>query len=78
MPVLCAVYGCGSNNKRDKDKKFFRIPKIIKNNDPSNREEKLSTARRKQWLTNISRDDLDEEKAAHTRVCSDHFVSGKF
>ena len=78
MGVLCAVFNCGNNASRDKDKGFFRIPKIIYNNDPEKREENLSWARRKQWLKNISRKDLSEEKAASSRVCSDHFISGKF
>ena len=78
MPVICAVYGCGNNNDRDRDKNFFRIPKIRKDNDPSKRQEKFTTARRKQWLLNISRADLDEDKAKYTRVCRDHFISGEF
>ena len=78
MGVLCAVYGCSNNSGREKDKKFFRIPKIIRNNDPRKTDEKLSIARRKLWLQNISREDLDEAKAEYTRVCCDHFISGKF
>ena len=77
MGVLCAVYGCSNNAARDKSKRFFRIPKVIVNNDPEKREETLTRARRNQWLKNISREDLTEEKAAFTRVCSDHFISGK-
>ena len=77
MGVLCAVFGCGNNASRDKTKRFFRIPKIIKNCDPDKRDENLSRARRQQWLKNISRADLTEKKADFTRVCSDHFISGK-
>lgn len=77
MPTLCAVFGCGNNSKRDKEKGFFRIPKVIKNNDPEKRDEILSKERRELWLRNISRADLDDKKAVHTRVCGDHFVSGK-
>jgi hypothetical protein len=76
MGVLCAVYGCGNNNMRDGSKRFFRFPKVITNNDPERKAELLSTERRRQWFNNISREDLTEEKAEYTRVCSDHFISG--
>ena len=39
-------------------------------------DELLSTERRRQWFMNISREDLTEEKAEYTRVCSNHFISG--
>ncbi|XP_048589803.1 uncharacterized protein LOC5503578 isoform X2 [Nematostella vectensis] len=29
------------------------------------------------WLANIARKDLDDKKAENTRVCSNHFISGK-
>jgi len=77
MPTLCAVYNCGNNATRDAEKRFFRFPKILKNSDPNRRDELLSVERRKQWFSNINRKDLTEEKAQFTRVCGDHFLSGK-
>ena len=76
MGVLCAVYGCGNNSMHDVSKRFFRFPKVIKNNDPQRKDELLSTERRRKWFVSISRVDLTEEKAEYTRVCSDHFISG--
>ena len=69
MPTLCAVLGCGNNAKWDKEKGFFRIPKILKNKDPEKRDEMLLKERREIWLRDISRADLDDKKAEHTRVC---------
>ena len=37
----------------------------------------LSKNRRDKWLACISREDLTEDKLRYTRICSDHFVSGK-
>ena len=54
---------------------FFIIPSIIQNGDE--RDEKLSTRRRAPWLRNVSRQDLTEEQAKYTRVCSDHLLSGE-
>ncbi|XP_035678171.1 uncharacterized protein LOC118416983 isoform X1 [Branchiostoma floridae] len=75
MPVLCAVYGCGNNSQRDKEYSFFRIPKIIENQGEKTRV--LSEERRTQWLANINRADLNEQKCSYSRVCSKHFVSRK-
>ena len=75
MPHLCAVYGCGHNSKRDKDKyNFFRFPSVINHQGEETR--KLSEERRRQWLANINRADFDDKKADHSRVCSHHFISG--
>ncbi|XP_048577013.1 uncharacterized protein LOC5515843 [Nematostella vectensis] len=38
---------------------------------------KLCEDRRRKWLANIARKDLDDKKAENTRVCSNHFISGK-
>ena len=75
MPTLCAIYNCGNNASRDSKKRFFRIPKILKNGDK--RDEELSRERRALWFKNINRKDLSDEKANYTSVCGDHFISGK-
>ena len=75
MPHLCAVFGCSHNSKREKGKfKFFRFPSILLHQGEETK--KLSEERRRQWLANINRADLDDAKADHSRVCSDHFISG--
>ena len=55
--------------------KFSRVPKIVKNE----REviEKLTTRRRRAWISAISRDDLTDDKLENERVCSRNFVSGQ-
>ena len=37
----------------------------------------LSKGRQNAWLTKIRKEDLKPEKYPHTRVCLDHFVTGK-
>ena len=61
---------------RDGSKRLFRFPKVIKNSDPERRDELLPTEQRRHWLMNISREDLTEEKAEYTHVCSNDFISG--
>lgn len=78
MPYNCAVYNCVNNSKRDKDRfSFYRFPAIVKHQGEQTR--LLSAERRQSWINNVARDDdnLTEEKIEHTRVCSNHFISGK-
>lgn len=76
MPHLCAVYGCSHNSKREKGLfKFFRFPSVIWNQGEETR--KLTEERRRRWLANVNRADLDGKKLDHYRVCSNHFISGK-
>eukprot|EP00795_Rhopilema_esculentum_P001849 gene1849-16342_t len=72
--VHCAVYGCSNRSNREKDKSFFRIPKVPVNCDDLTRN--LSTERRHLWITRINRKDT-ELSGSHHQVCSDHFISGK-
>ena len=75
MPQLCAVFGCSHNSKREKAKfQFFRFPSILLHQGEETK--KLSEERRRQWLANINRADLDDAKADHSRVCRNHFISG--
>ena len=77
MPNFCAVYKCGHNSVRDCDYNYFRIPKIISNQGDETK--LLSAERRQQWRKNIHRaqHDLTDKKIENSRICSDHFVSGK-
>ena len=36
----------------------------------------LSKRRREVWLSRLKRDDIKPRNYPHTRVCSDHFVTG--
>ena len=75
MPHLCAVFECSHNSKREKGKFiFFRFPSTLLHQGEERK--KLSGKRRRQWLVNINRADLDNAKADHSLVCSNHFISG--
>ena len=78
--VLCLMVGCGNKTgKRSKKEaengKFYRVPRVI--TTQGELVEDLSSARRRQWISAISRADLTEEKIDNDRVCSKHFISGQ-
>lgn len=75
MVHFCAVFGCSNRSNRNKDKRFFRLP-TVKSNVGENLQ-LLLKQRQNEWLKRIKREDLTADKFANTRVCSDHFVSGK-
>ena len=78
MGYICAVKDCNnkSSNKKEGSRiQYFRFPAIRKNGGPKLR--KLCEDRRRQWIANIRRKDLDYKKVEHTRVCSNHFINGE-
>ena len=75
MPYLCAVKGCSNNSSRDKQFRFYRFPKVIDNQGQETR--KLSEERRRKWLENLDRKNMDEINLNNTRICSKHFISGE-
>ena len=75
MPSFCAVFNCSNRADREKDKSYYRFPSIIRNNGEEGL--KLSKLRREKWIAQICRKDLTERKLENTRVCSDHFLTGK-
>ena len=75
MVKFCAVYGCSNRSNRERDRRFFSIPAVIKHSDEQTRV--LSRERRAKWLAAIKRKDLTEEKIRNASVCSDHFSSGE-
>ena len=75
MPHLCGVFNCSLNSKREKGKfQFFRLPSILLHQGEEMK--KLSEERQREWLANINRADLDDAEADHSRVSSNHFISG--
>ena len=74
MVHLCAIENCSNRSNREKEKSYFRIPKVIENQGEIVKN--VSMRRRRKWLDNINRDDINENKTENYRVCSDHFVSG--
>ena len=78
MPYNCAVFSCGHDTKRDKDRfTVFPFPAMIKHQGEQSRI--LSEERRRSWINNVARSDenLTDEKIGNTCVCSYHFISGK-
>ena len=75
MVNFCAVIGCAKRADRDKGTSFYRLPSIITHQGEQTRQ--LSERRRREWLSAIRRQDIKPENYEHTRVCSDHFISGK-
>ena len=71
MVNFCSVFNC-SNISNGEKVSFHSIPKII--TCQGERTVELTTARRTAWLAQIKRKDFTPSK--HTRICSDHFVSG--
>lgn len=75
MVNFCACFGCSNRRDRNKDKSFFRLPAVISHQGEQTR--LLSERRRRQWLAAIRREDIKLENYKYTRICSDHFLSGK-
>ena len=74
MVNVCAIVGCSNRSGREKDRSYFRLPKVTQKQDEEGRI--LSKRRRERWVNVIRRSDLNPS-AYHTRVSSDHFISGK-
>ena len=75
MVNFCGMVGCSNRTGRDKNKSFYRLPKVVTHLGSD--AQASSEERRAVWLTRISRADLTENKQNNMRICSDHFVSGK-
>ena len=74
--VLCVISGCSSKSGRDKDTRFFRVPKVRTNQGAEH--EELTLKRRTEWISAISRGDTDYKNVLESeRVCSKHFVFGE-
>lgn len=76
MPVTCIVFGCKSRYKRH-NVTFHSIP-IELNHRHKTYLNDLSRERRAKWLAAIKREDLTESKMRNQKVCSKHFINGKF
>nr|XP_047146385.1 uncharacterized protein LOC124819165 [Hydra vulgaris] len=74
MVNFCAVFGCSNRSNREKGKSFFRLPKVVCNQGDDGKI--LSKERREKWINAINRVG-NYPDVFHTRICSDHFISGK-
>lgn len=75
MVLKCAIIGCSNRKDREKDLNFYRLPAVIKNQGSEC--EKLSEDRRREWLANINQN-FENKNLDNVRVCSVHFISGKW
>ncbi|KAK0145558.1 hypothetical protein N1851_015512 [Merluccius polli] len=73
MPMFCVVYGCSNRSTREKEKSYFRIPKVVVHKGEKCK--KLTEQRRKKWILNLRLRSGGAE-SVYSRVCSDHFVRG--
>ncbi|XP_061843561.2 uncharacterized protein [Nerophis lumbriciformis] len=71
MVISCWVNGCTNRRDGSVQRGFFSIPKIRHNEGEQTR--KISEERRRLWLASINR---KEEPSQHSKICSDHFVTG--
>ncbi|XP_013393134.1 uncharacterized protein LOC106160908 [Lingula anatina] len=73
---ICGIVGCPSNSNKEKGLRFYKIPRIIKNQGEETR--RLSEERRRLWKAAVNRKDIrSEEKWDRTTLCAKHFVDGE-
>ena len=75
MGRVCCVNGCTKSKKRHPNLLFYKIPTVIEHQGPKTKE--LSTLRRDEWLKALIIFNIGKN-VERLRVCSSHFVSGKF
>ena len=77
MVNVCAIFYCSNHADREKEKSFFRVPKIIQHRSQEDKD--LSTRRGNAWIAAIKRKDPTDEKInSQFHVCSDYFVTGSY
>ena len=72
---VCVIVGCSNRTLGDKVS-FYRI--LCVDMQRNYKLADLIRERQKKWITRIKRDDLTDAKIKYARVCSRHFISGKF
>ncbi|KAJ8392011.1 hypothetical protein AAFF_G00083210 [Aldrovandia affinis] len=74
MPYACVVYGCSNRSNRERNRSFYRVPKVILHKGEKCKE--TTKKRREIWLANLCLSSGAAD-SKHARVCSDHFVKGR-
>ncbi|XP_060789822.1 uncharacterized protein LOC132894251 isoform X1 [Neoarius graeffei] len=72
MVHTCCIHGFRNKSGDDVKRSFYVIPTVREHEGEQTK--KLSIQRRNLWLARINRKDFQPSK--HSRVCSDHFISG--
>ena len=70
MPNFCCAFGC-SNKRKTGSKSNISYYRIPFGTDPEN----LSL--RKRWIAAIRRENWTDDQIDNSRICSNHFISGK-
>ena len=65
---------CTNKSGRDKGVGYYRVPKVVTNQGKMM--EELTTERRRQWISAISREGLTDKIIDDNRVRGKHFKSG--
>ena len=77
MVNTCCVNGCTARSSVQSARNFYRIPKI--DTTRGTKIVELTQKRRRAWLQQINRKTVTELMVkSWPRVCSKHFLSGKF
>jgi len=76
MPNTCCVYKCTNRASPNSNIAFFRFPEEGLNCSKELRE--LQRKRREKWFSKIRRENVSLQQMNTLRICSDHFVSGKY
>jgi hypothetical protein len=79
MPgTVCGFFHCHNTTIKCRDKKFFKVPGIKRNQGPMDLE--TTTARRAAWLVVLNRQDLldGSKNVDKILVCEDHFLESEY
>lgn len=76
MVNTCCVKNCHNRQNRERDRRYFSIPIVIKTQGKQT--EELTSRRRREWVAQLSLKKVTfDSDTTHKFVCSDHFVNGK-
>ncbi|XP_070178412.1 serine/arginine repetitive matrix protein 1-like isoform X2 [Littorina saxatilis] len=75
MVSSCCVKTCHNRQDRDRDRRFFSLPHVVKGRGKETRD--LTARRRREWLAQLQLKNFNFESTARRYVCSDHFVNGQ-
>ena len=75
MVNYCNVVGCTNRSDRERDRHYYRLPKVITNQGKACQE--LCETRRRLWLAALGQD-FSKKNLSNIRICSDHFIDSKY
>ena len=69
MPDSCCAYGCTNRREENGDRAFYRFSRGKKGEIQE---------LRKKWIQACQRENWSEYQIGNTRICEDHFITGKY